>query len=385
MKKLWLFILVAVLVLASGSALAEQKFGVVYNSPTVNLRQQADQYSTWLGSYTGGQWVEINGEYGNWYYVTGPDGKTGYMSKNYIDVHVPRYGVVGVVENPKATSYLNLRAAPSYGANVVDIYYNGVPCILLSQSAGWYHVRVDGVDGYFREEYISRYTYAYSEEVATIVTPNNSGLNLRSGPGTKYASLGQYKGGNYVMVLQKGDGWWKVSIDGKVGYMDTDFLQDGVQKPTKGQLSGNASSGVITPVTGDYVVVSNPKSTQVLNLRALADTSSKVLGQYRNGAKLTLLGRGVEWCKVQDQYGTVGYMMTQYLTLPSTSGTPTMVVNHPQRTFVNLRNRPSMITGAVQTRIPHGAAVTVLAPASNGWVKVYYNGYTGYAVDYFLD
>jgi len=81
----------------------------------------------------------------------------------------------------------------------------------------------------------------------------------------------------------------------------------------------------------------------------------------------------------------VGYMMTQYLTLPSTSGTPTMVVNHPQRTFVNLRNRPSMITGAVQTHIPHGAAVTVLAPASNGWVKVYYNGYTGYAVDYFLD
>ena len=383
MKKLWLFLLVAVMVLAAGSALAEQKFGVVCNSPTVNLRQQADQYSTWLGSYNQGQWVEINGEYGNWYNVIGPDGKIGFMSKNYIEVQEPRYGVVGVVENPKATSYLNLRGAPSYGANVVDIYYNGVPCMLLSQSGGWYHVRVDGVDGYFREEYISRYTYAYSEEVATIVTPNNTGLNLRSGPGTRYASLGQYKGGKYVMVLQKGDGWWKVSIDGKIGYMDTDFLQDGIQKPTKGQLSSSSSSGVITPVNGHYAVVANPKSTQVLNLRARPDTTSNVLGQYRNGAKLTLLAHGMEWCKVQDQNGQVGYMMTQYLKLPST-GSPTMTVDHPQGTFVNLRNRPSMITGTVQTRIPHGAEVNVLAPASNGWVKVYYNGYTGYAVDYFL-
>ncbi|MBE5803742.1 MAG: hypothetical protein E7316_04435 [Clostridiales bacterium] len=381
-KKLWLILLLAAALLAAVPALADEEFGVVYNNSYVNLRQEANQNSTWLGSYTSGNWVEINGQTGNWYHVTGPDGKTGYMSKNYIQVQEPKYSVIGIVSNPKATSFLNLRAAPSYGATVVDIYYNGAPCVLLSQSAGWYHVRVNGVDGYFREEYITRVNSAYSEEVATVVTPNNTGLNLRVGPGTGYASVGLYRGGSYVMVLQKGNGWWKVAIDGKVGYMDTNFLQDGVQKPTQSQLTGNNYVNVDT--SSAYAVVNNPKSTQVLNMRAQANTTSTVLGQYRNGVKLTVLEHGTEWCKVQDGYGNTGYMMTQYLSLVNVVGVPSLQVDHPQRTFVNLRSKPSMITGSVMTRIPHGAAVTVLAPASNGWVKVYYNGYTGYAVDYFL-
>lgn len=377
MRKTRLWLLALLLVMVILPAKAETRYGVVYNSSSVNLREQATQYSDWLGAYPSGKWVAITGESGNWYYVTGPDGKTGYMSKNYIKVEDVRYGTVGVVNNPKSTSFLNLRSSPNYSAKVIDIYYNGVPCVLLNYSNGWYHVRVDGVEGYFRQEYITRYNYAYSEEVATIVTPNNTGLNLRSGPGMSYSSIGQYSGGKYVMVLQKGDDWWKVSIDGKVGFMSTEFLQDGILDKEDSQ---NGS------ITGEgYAVVSNPKSTQVLNLRAQANTTSRVLGQFRNGAQLTVLEQGTEWCKVQSSTGTIGYMMTQYLTLHNLPGTPTMEVDHPQRTFVNLRARPSMLTGTVLARIPHDATVTVLAPSSNGWVKVYYNGYTGYAVDYFLD
>lgn len=382
MKKIrvWTAALVflAVLLLAL-PALAETEFGVVYNTDTLNLRQQATQYSNKLGMYLKGDWLTITGQSGNWYFVTGPDGRTGYVSKNYVKVQEPSYRVMGFVNNPKATSFLNLRAAPSYGATVVDYYYNGVPCVLLSQSAGWYHVRVDGVDGYFREEYINRINSPYSEEVATIVTPNNSGLNLRSGPGTGYASLGMYNGGGYAMVLQRGNGWWKVSIDGKVGFMKTDFLQDGVAKPNGKQT---ASTTLQTGVGN--AVVSNPKTTQVLNLRTQPNTTSRVLGQYRNGARLTVLDYGTEWCEVQDTTGTIGYMMTQFLTVKNLTDSATMVVDHPQKTFVNLRSTPSMLTGSVLTKIPHDAAVTVLAPSYNGWIKVSYNGYTGYAVDYFL-
>lgn len=379
MKKLRLWLLAALLVLIVLPAGAETRFGVVYKSTSVNLREQPTQYSSWRGAYASGEWVAITGENGNWYYVTGPDGKTGYMSKNYIKVEDVRYGTVGVVSNPKSTSFLNLRASPNYNAKVIDIFYNGVPCVLLNYANGWYHVRVDGVEGYFRQEYITRYTYAYSEDVATIVTPNNTGLNLRTGPGMDYASIGQYKGGKYVMVLQTGNDWWKVSVDGKVGFMNTEFLKDGILDPVGGASGGSVSTGPA------YAVVSNPKATQVLNLRAQANANSRVLGQYRNGTQLTVLAQGMEWCKVQNAAGTVGYMMTQYLTLHNLPGTPTMRVDHPQRTFVNLRAKPSMLSGAVLTRIPHDAVVTVLAPASNGWVKIYYNGYTGYAVNYFLE
>ena len=87
------FLLALLMMLLSASAMAESgKFGLVYKSEKVNLRQQATQYSTWLGAYTSGEWVEITGESGNWYFVTGPDGKTGYMSKNYVTVPEARWG-----------------------------------------------------------------------------------------------------------------------------------------------------------------------------------------------------------------------------------------------------------------------------------------------------
>lgn len=380
MKKLFLAALVVLcaLMLVLPAMAAELQFGTVYNTDTLNLRRQPTQTSTWLGQYNNGDWLTISGSSGNWYYVTGPDGKTGYVSKNFVLVEDASYRMVGIVSNQKASAYLNLRAAPSYGATVVDYYYNGVPCVLLSQTGGWYHVRVDGVDGYFREEYITTQTWAASEAVGTIVTPNNTGLNLRFGPGMDYDALGQYKGGKYVMILQRGNGWWKVSIDGKVGFMKTDFLEEGIRKPYD---TGSA----VPPVAGvGTAVVSNPKSTQVLNLRQFANTTSRVLGQYRNGTRLTLLSYGAEWCQVQARSGETGYMMTRYLTVESLTGSATMTVKHPQGTFVNLRSQPST-GGAVLTRIPDGAVVTVLAPASNGWVKVSYQGYTGYAVDYFLE
>ena len=250
----------------AGAARAEAYgFGVTYKSSTVNLRQQPTQYSTRLGSYPSGSWMAISGESGNWYYVTAPDGRTGYMSKNYVQTAQDAFGTIGVVANPKATSFLNLRQSPSYNARVLAIYYNGVPFVLLSHSGdGWYRVRVNGLEGYFREEFITTRTCTYSEEVATIVTPGGTGLNLRTGPGMGYASIGQYRGGCYVMVLQKGSGWWRVSVDGQVGFMNSDFLREGILTPEESLSEGGGSTGIPQP---GYALVANPRATQVLNLR----------------------------------------------------------------------------------------------------------------------
>lgn len=361
---------------ASAAALS---FGVTYKSETVNLRQQPTQYSTRLGSYAKGSWMAIAGESGNWYYVTAPDGKTGYMSKNYVSVSQTPYGNIGIVTNPKASSFLNLREKPSYSAKVLGIYYNGAPFILLSYSEGWYNVRVNGVEGYFREEYVTRQFLPYSEDVATIVTPNNTALNLRSGPGMGYPSVAQFYGGKYVMVLQRGTGWWKVAVDGMEGFMNTAFLKEGLLPP--GTSQQNASAGQ-TGAQG-YAVVTNPRATQVLNMRESPSKASRVLGQYKNGARVTVLSQGVEWCKVRNAADVVGYMMTDYLALHNLPDIPEMKVVHPMRTFVNLRSAPSMETGKVLARVPHNASVTVLIPGES-WIKVRYNGQTGYMVSQFL-
>lgn len=361
-------------------------FGVTYKSDTVNLRQQATQYSTLLGSYTRGTWMTITGESGNWYYVTAPDGKTGYMSKNYVQVHQPVYAAVAAVTNPKASSFLNLRAAPSYGAKVLGIYYNTCPAVLMDYANGWYHVRVGATEGYFREEYLVTIgsAVAYSTELATVVTPNNSGLNLRTGPGMGYSSIMQFNGGQYVMVLQQGNGWWKVSAGGQVGFMNSDFLRAGLLSPSEWNNAGQGSAATSSGSVTGYGLVSNPRATQLLNLRESPATTARVIGQYMNGTRVNVVHQGVEWCKVQVvKTGSTGYMMTDYLTLYNLPSVPVKTVTHPQKTFVNLRSSPSMTAGKILTRMPHGATVTVLIPGDS-WVKVQYNGYTGYAMAVFL-
>jgi len=360
-------------------------YGVVSGADTANLREKPDKASALLTSYPRDTWVEIVGESGKWWEVNAPGGFHGYISKNYVTVAENTYGTIGLVSNPAGTSFLNLRATPSYTAKVLGIYYNDTPCVLLSQSDGWYHVRVDGVDGYFREEYVRQAYRVFSEEVATVVTPGGTPLNLRAGPGKEYASISQYPGGQYVMVLQKGLGWWKVSVDGLVGFMSVDFLKDGVLTP-----SGVTATGAVQQATGaeialsnqSYVVVNNPKSTQVLNMREAPDAASQVLAQYSNGHQLTLLGAGEEWCHVQNASGQTGYMMTQFLKVYSVNATPTLQVNHPQRSYVNLREDASMASRVLE-KVPHGATVTVLIPGED-WVKVRYNTQTGYMMAAFL-
>ena len=135
------------LLLMAGSAMASSgTYGVIYGTDTLNLRAQGSSSSQWLGSCTRGTWVEINGSQNNFYYVRTPDGKTGYMSKNYIDQVIDESDFVwtALVTNSNGGAFLNFRAQPNYNAQVLGIFYNGVPLHVLSASNGWYCVQING-------------------------------------------------------------------------------------------------------------------------------------------------------------------------------------------------------------------------------------------------
>jgi len=369
-------VLVLTLVSTCASALAATDFAVVYNTEQLNLRKEPSSDSAWLGAYPAGNWVQISEAPGNWYEVVTPDGKAGYMSRNFLNHGITGYTTIATVTNPKATQFLNLRKSPSYSSQVLGIYYNGTPALVIGESGGWVHVSVDGAEGYFRSEYLKLDAMIGSDDIATMVTPNNTGLNMRTGPGMQYPSIRQFKGGRYVMVLNRGDGWWKVSIDGYQGYMNTDFLQEGILQ--------NGDSGEATPKE-PYAVVKNPKTTQVLYLREEPSLQSKVFGQYKNGTRLSVLNQGSEWSYVTvDSTGKSGFMMSGYLTFYNLPETPTLTVTHPNYSFVNLRSGPSMTGTTVLARLGHGEKVEVLIPGTD-WVKVRYGNKVGYTVAAFLE
>lgn len=376
-------LMAAILCMLTALAVAEN-FGVVYRTDTLNLRSQGSSSSQWLGSYSRGTWVEIVGSQNNFYRVYTPDGRTGYMSKNYIDTacDAEDSAWMAVVDNHNGGAFLNFRAEPSYNAQVLDIFYNGVPLYVHSRTNGWYCVEINGQVGYVREEFLTDWGRGQcgSAVVATIKTPNNTAMNLRSGPGMNYPVIRQFTGDSYVSVLAKGNGWWCVSADGTMGFMSSDYLVEGLHSARDNNAANTAPSVNGTP----YALVNNPSPAQALNLRQYASTASMVLDKLYNGDRLWVDEQGAEWCAVTDQAtGISGYVMTKYVKLHNLPSKPVRRVAHPGGTFVNLRSAPNMTQANVRARVPSGANVTILSPGPD-WCKVQYNGYTGYMMTYFL-
>lgn len=372
-----LMLLTAVWLLAAGSALAEERYGVVSAKAGASIRREPYTASAPVGQYARDTWMTITGEGSGWYTVTAPDGTAGYMPVR--DVTVPTVSLVnvGVISNLRENAYVNLRKSPHYQADVLATYHNGAPCLLLSNSDGWYHVRMEGEEGYLREEYVQPQRMVWAEEAATVVTQGGVAVDLRSGPGAQYTSKAQYPSGQYVMVIQRGAGWWYVSVGGQTGFMDASAMREGILS-----YADMADAGW-SVLSGAWATVNNPTPTQLLNLRESPSRLSDVLGQYRSGERLTLLNQGLEWCRVMNDKGEIGYMMTDYLILEGVPDVPMMTVNHPEQTFVNLRTAPSLTLGTVLAQVPHGELVTVLIAGAD-WMKVQYGDATGYMSAWFL-
>ena len=195
---------IILLMLFSTVAMADTlRFGTV-DASSVNLRENPSTQSRKIGVYERGTWLRIDGQEGNFYKVKGPDGKTGYMVKDYVYISAGAKGVVGIVD---VNGDLNMRSSPSYSGKVIATYPDGIPCILLTENGDWYHVSVEKKNGYFNAGFVDKKYTTYSNEICTVIAANGKGVNLRLGPDTKYGVVRTIPSGSYGMIIQEGDGW----------------------------------------------------------------------------------------------------------------------------------------------------------------------------------
>lgn len=269
-------------------------------------------------------------------------------------------------------------------------------------------------------------------------------LNLRQTASLTARVLGQYPTGTLVEIVEAGDEWCKVVVNGTTGYMMTKYLNlsggsvtatvrtntgIGLNLRQTPSLSGtiitsfrpgtqvtvlqrgdawsrvaiSGQEGFMAtqylrfgapavppipekPAAGRIAVVNNPRVTQVLNLRQQPSLDAKVLDYYRNGVKVTILESGSTWHKVQVEDGKIGYMMAKFLLLTDDSA-PTQpytatLFNANGGRIVNFRSAPSLSGGIIAT-LPVGTQVTVLEHGTD-WCKVSHDGVTGYISTWFM-
>ena len=263
---------------------------------------------------------------------------------------------------------LNLRQTPSLTAKVLGQFPTGTLVEIIEGGEEWHQVEVNGQEGYMMARYLNT---AAAEQTATVRTNSGIGLNLREEPDMKGAIITSAKNGSEVTVLQKGNDWSRVRVDGREGFMSSRYLRFGSQSAAP---------------AGKVAVVNNPRDTQVLNLRQTASLDAKVLDHYRNGVKVTILKAGSTWHKVQVEDGKIGYMMAKFL--KTTDETASMqpfqakVVNVNGGSYVNLRKAGSL-SAAIIGRIDVGTSVTVTEHGAD-WCKVSVDGTEGYMSTWFL-
>ncbi len=381
-RVLTLVLALALLLSLQTSALAAGSgYALVTNTTRLNIRSGPGMEYSIIGSVPRGGWIEVHNTYGTW--AQGrvmPSGTNGYFSTSFLKMAEPGGGGVGtiaVVNNPNPTSFLNLRQSPSYSAPVLAIFYNGATGTILGESGGWYYVEISGMRGYFRSEFLRVSGGMNSVGTATIYSRNGGSVNLRSAPSYSSSVIGTGAPGARVTVYLKGSQFWYIGLAGTHGFMVSAFLTGG-----SGSTGSNPQPNppVVVPSTTNAIVTNTGKS---LNLREQPNTGSRVLGSYRGETAIRVLSQGTVWSRVSVPVsGKTGYMMTRYLTLYGLPVTPTKTVTHPDRTYVNLRTRPSA-SGSVTLRVPHGSEVTILI-AGGEWAQVKYRNTTGYMMTYFL-
>ena len=299
MRKTFIRALALCLALSLLPALALADRYAVVKGGRLNLRQYPSADSASLGKYDTGTWVIAGSEQSGWYSVRTLSGKRGYMSGAYLDFGAYNGGATVKYANG---GYVNLRSGPSTDAGVVMRVTSGSAFHMQGNYGGWCYGYVysgsQQVYGYMYETFLS------SGASTSVVTTQNGGkVNVRSGPGSSYSSIGKLASGTQVNILLKGNGWYMISANGMEGFMSTQYLSG-----TGSTLGTNTGS----TTTSTTAWVNNPKATQVLNLRETPSQSARSIGQYRNGTKVKVVSRGSTWCEVY--VGTRhGYMMTRYL------------------------------------------------------------------------
>ena len=232
---------------------------------------------------------------------------------------------------------------------------------------------------------------------ATVYCPDGGKLNLRSGAGTGYSSIGKIASGETVIVLSRGSKWSQISHNGKTGYAMSSFLR----------FAQEQSVSTPVPAAGSVQAVVTIDDGGKLNLRAAASSGSKVLARIPDGTLLNVQVIDSKWCATAYN-GESGYVMRSFLSFNVTPATPTpapaVVITVPPIEIVtpspapdglvmavvkcddggklNLRER--MASGSkILDRIPDG---TMLAarPIDSKWCAVTYNGQSGYVMRKYL-
>lgn len=131
---------------------------------------------------------------------------------------------------------LNLRSGPGTDSPVLATATRKEAVIVVGKVGSWYKVIYNLQEGYMLGTYLDILQRENIELGYGKV--NGSGVNMRSGPGTNYASVDKSYVGDPGYIIGFNSGWYKVIYEDQICYIRSDYL-DLTQIPYENKASSN--------------------------------------------------------------------------------------------------------------------------------------------------
>ncbi|MEH7680472.1 SH3 domain-containing protein [Priestia megaterium] len=243
-------------------------------------------------------------------------------------------------------SKLNVRSGAGTTYGIIGSVVKGQTLSVVSKSGSWYKINYNGRTGYVSSDYVQASGTTPPAE-STTYTVTASTLNVRSGAGTSYASIGSVTKGQKLSVVSKSGSWYKINYNGRTGYVSSDYVQ---------------ASGTGTTPPAESTTYTVTAST--LNVRSGAGTSYASIGSVTKGQKLSVVSKSGSWYKI-NYNGRTGYVSSDYVQASATAS-PKLVVD----SFKTLGNAQQVILVTADNYDTKSAKIQTFEKVDGKWKQV---------------
>ena len=394
------------------------------SSDTLNMRQgPGKQYEIILILHKNDS-VKITGDTDEYYRIQ-VNGKTGYVSKDYISTSNPSAkATVNVTSVPTAktsvkqnsapdvtpynakgivsSSSVNMRALPTTSAEIINKISQNIEIEITGISGDFYRVMYSGKTGYVAKDYV-RISDGNSSKTSTPKPSSsasynvksmsdtgrvNSGtLNVREAPSSAAEIIGKLSINESVEITGISGDYYRISYNNSTGYVMTSYVTLSSAKPT---VSATATKQSVS--TSDFKNVNQQGfiSSDQVNLRKEPSTGSASLTLLSKNTSVTILSQNDTWYKIKCG-NTTGYIVKSYVKLGTVSTPKATQKPAASSSFISVSSNGMITTDGVNLRKSastdseslgrlNANTVVKVTAQNNEFYKVTYNGKTGYIV-----
>ncbi len=288
---------------------------VEVNVDILNVRSGPGLQYDIAGKVKRGQRFTVHQQKGDWYQIEFDEGYFGWVAGWLVTA-----SQAGIRAVESTVDILNVRSGPSQSFAVIDQISPGKLYPIVSEEGNWVKIRINQD----REGWVAGWLIKKKQADADDVDMSSSNravvrvpiLNVRSGPGTNFAKIGQIKNGEEVQVEQVKDGWYQIKFSGREGWISGDFATLGG--------NGNGGNGAGGGVNRGEPLDQQPKVrilNEGTNIRSGPGTHFEVVTRAGQGDEFTIIDTDGKWYKIKIPDGRTAYVAGWIVATSGLAGT----------------------------------------------------------------